>query len=286
MRQSHVDSTSARAQLFELLIQPIADQLVGASRMVVVTDRELTRLPLSALWDHRTGKYLIESIELTLLPSAEFLARRSRADLHQPATTLVVGDPSPHRDTLDLPPLPGAAHEADRVAAVYAKHHLLTGPNASRRRVLEWLQDASVFHFAGHAVDNAGQPELSYLALAAENPTDSDELRTGEIGRMRLTNLRVAVLSACTTLNPRATRIGPVEGLAYSFLRAGAQATIGTLWDVADDSGEELLVNLHRALIAGTQASAALRSAQLDALHGKTGSTAPIHWAAYVVTGF
>src|SRR6185436_6227741 len=110
---------------------------------------------------------------------------------------------------------------------------------------------SSVVHFAGHAVFNSERPERSYLALAPSGFDDRGVLEARDIGKLRLSGVRVVVLSACSTLNPRPTRTGAIAGLAYSFLRAGAPATISTLWDVSDEATTDLLVSFHRRLASG-----------------------------------
>jgi len=151
---------------------------------------------------------------------------------------------------------------------------------------LELLPKYSVFHFAGHAVANGDQPGLSYLALASQHADEEGTLRAAEIGRLRLSNLQIVVLSACSTLNPRPSRMGAIAGLAYSFLRAGAPATVSTLWDVDDAVTTELLVSFHNRFAGGTPAAEALRLAQQDALSSRRPELrSPRAWGAFVYTG-
>jgi CHAT domain-containing protein len=131
-------------------------------------------------------------------------------------------------------------------------------------------------------VFNSEQPELSYLALAS-SASDTGLLMAREIGALRLSNLEIVVLSACSTSSPRPTRGGAVSGLAYSFLRAGAPATVSTLWDVDDAIAKELLTRFHRAYAGGIPAAEALRLAQLHALQSpRPELRAPNAWAAFV----
>ena len=133
---------------------------------------------------------------------------------------------------------------------------------------------------------NGDQPELSYLALASQRPGEDGPLRAGEIAKLRLSNLQIVVLSACSTLNPRRSRMGAIAGLAYSFLRAGAPATVSTLWDVDDDVTRYLLVSFHKRFAAGMTAAEALRLAQQDALHSQRPELrSPRAWGAFVYTG-
>jgi CHAT domain-containing protein len=172
------------------------------------------------------------------------------------------------------------------VARLYPSARLLKGAAARRHRVTGLLPEYPLFHFAGHAVHNVEQPELSYLALAPDTAGGTGVLYAWEIPELRLSNVRVAVLSACSTLGPRPSRAGPTTGLAYSFLRAGVPATVSTAWDVDDRETTELLVELHRRLAGGASVAEALRQAQLWALRSPEPKlNAPETWAAFIYAG-
>jgi len=282
------DTTSAGARLFDLLVAPFASELAGDREIVVVPDRELARVPFAALWNRATGRYVLQDYRVRTLPSAAFLvaaSRRSSADSRSSA--LVIGNPAlDAAAAAELPPLPGAFREAEQVARLYGRPRLLTGADASRARVLELLPKYGVFHFAGHAVANGDQPELSYLALASQRSDEEGTVHAGEIAKLRLSNLQIVVLSACSTLNPRRSRMGAIAGLAYSFLRAGAPATVSTLWDVDDQVTTELLVSFHKRFSGGMPAAEALRLAQQDALRSQRAELrSPKAWGAFVYTG-
>ena len=288
MGDPDVDTTRARARLFDLLVAPFASELAGSGEIVVVPDRELARVPFAALWDRATGRYVLEDYRVRTLPSSAFLVAASRAaSPDSRSSALVIGNPKLNAaSAAGLPPLPGAFREAEEVARRYGRRQLLTGVDASRDRVLELLPKYGVFHFAGHAVANGDQPGLSYLALASQHPDEEGTLRAAEIGKLRLSNLQIVVLSACSTLNPRRSRMGAIAGLAYSFLRAGAPATVSTLWDVDDQVTTELLVSFHNRFAGGMPAAEALRLAQQDALRSRRPELrSPKAWGAFVYTG-
>ena len=288
-RHAKTDAAHARARLFDLLVRPLVPELRGVRRLVVVPDRELGRVPFSALWDGETGRFVVEDHQVHTTPSAAFHleassdARGARAR----GSALVVGEPAlDSASARSLDPLPGAAAEAEKVAGLYDGAKLLGGADARRGTVLRLLPTHSVFHFAGHAVLNSEQPELSYLALAPDGPGGGGVLRAWEIGELSLSNVEVVVLSACSSWGPRASRTGAITGLAYSFLRAGAPATVSTLWEVDDRATTELLVRFHRRLAAGTPAAEALRLAQVEALKSDDAVlSAPEAWAAFIYTG-
>jgi CHAT domain-containing protein len=278
----------ARSTLFDVLLRPLAGDLVAVKQVSIVGDRELSRLPFAALWDRDWQRYVVEGYGVRTEPSAAFfLAALSVAQVkHQRRTALVIGNPAID-SAVRLDPLPGAEREAQRVAGLYQNAVLLTDAAARRDTILTLLQTANVFHFAGHAVFAGDRPELSFLALAsARTGAEAGELTAREIAQLRLSNLELVVLSACQTLNARSSRTGAVAGLAASFLRAGVPAIVSTLYDVSDDLTGSLLSGFHQRLAAGLPASDALREAQLDALKSRSGQqAAPAIWAAFVYAG-
>lgn len=282
------DSSAAAARLFELLLRPIEAELHGAGRLIIVPDRELHSVPFAALWDVSRRQFVAEQAEVREVPSGSFLlaaSHRHRSVGHG-ARALIIGDPILARsDSALLGRLPGAAAEARDVAALYPSRTLLIGAAARRDSALAEMKRADVIHFAGHAVFNADRPELSYLALGTVG-SDPGRLNAREISDLRLSNTSVVVLSACSTLNPRPTRAGAAAGIAYSFLNAGVPATISTLWDVSDVGSTAFLVELHRALADGGDGGAALRRAQLQAIHSSNLLLrTPFTWAAFTFTG-
>ena len=288
MGEPDVGPTSAQARLFDLLVAPLTSELTGGAEIVVVPDRELARVPFAALWNRGTGRYVLEDYRVRTLPSAAFLLAASRLSSRDSrSSALVIGNPKlDAAAAAELPPLPGASREAEQIARLYGRPQLLLDAEASRDRVMELLPKYGVFHFAGHAVANGDQPELSYLALGSRRSDEEGTLRAGEIARLRLSNLQLVVLSACSTLNPRRSRMGAIAGLAYSFLRAGAPATVSTLWDVDDAVTTELLVSFHKRFSGGMPAAEALRLAQQDALHSRRAELrSPKAWGAFVYTG-
>ena len=279
------DSASASARLFDILVRPLGIDIRRIRKLTIVPDRELSRLPFVALWDANKHEYLVEHFEMRTAPNASFVlaALTPHRKLPTAGQALVVGNPLLDTSSARLPELPGALHEAERVAKQYPSHRLLTRENARRDSVVALLATSSVFHFAGHAIINSDQPELSYLAFAGTGAGSAGDgiLRAREIGDLHPSNLQLVVLSACSTLDPRPSHTGAIAGLAYSFLRAGVPATISTLWDVSDEAVADLLVDFHHRLVEGRPAAEALQLAQRAAIKG----SARRAWAAFIYTG-
>jgi CHAT domain-containing protein len=279
----------ASAALYDLLWRPLQQDLPDAKRVIVIPDRELHRLPFAALWDRSRRRFAIELQEISLAPTAAYVlgAPQHTTSHLDGGLALVIGDPAlDDAAGASLGRLPGASAEAADVARLHARAKLLSAHAATVAAVTQWLPQASVLHFAGHAVLDPMRPELSYLALAPGDGTNG-RLHAWEIGNLRLSNIRVIVLSACGTQNARSSRAGGVAGLAYSFLGAGAPSIVGTLWSVDDLATHSLVVALHRQLAAGVSPARALRDAQLQALQSADPyARSPVVWAAFTSTGY
>ena len=273
------DRDRALRSLFESLLGPISKRLRVARRVAIVPDRELFQVPFAALRDPVSGRRLIEDVELAIVPNAEFAVSPAWRGHHMGSAALVVVN-AEKAETANgsLPALPGAAEEARRIAPLYRDGVLLTAPG--REMLVRALRAPSVLHFAGHAVFDIDQPERSYLLVGS--PSGMSALEAREIATMQLSNVQLAVLSACSSLSARATRTGAVAGLAYSFLAAGVPATVSTIWDVSDVSSVDVMVEFHRGLVQGLAPPAALRRAQVDAMkRGKDEQS----WSAFIYSG-
>ena len=280
-----IGADDARAQLFELLLKPFEPELGAARRLTVIADRELNEVPFAALWDRERRQFAIERFQVRAAPSIALMESESHfkgtASLVDAA--LVVG--ATERPSVDEPRLLGAVDEVKHIARLYRGSNLVLGADARPSRIVGLLPSASMLHFAGHAIVNADRPELSYLALGR---TDADDgrLYAREIARLRLSNLQLVVLSACSTLGARISRGGGISGLSYSFIRAGASAVISAMWEVDDQATAGLLVNFHGQLARGATAPEALRIAQLSSLRSRVPKLRrPRSWAAFSYTG-
>ena len=279
---------SPQENLFEILLAPVVSELHPASNLVIVPDHLLHALPFTALRDFRTGRLVVEDWRVTVQPSASIYfqaLRRARSITGAVRREiLVVGNPATPQD-LDLPPLPSAERGATRIAELYPVARLISGTEATKRRVLGLMDEFPIVHYAGHAVVNLSFPRLSFIALA-EKPGDTAELFAHEIERLRLPDSRIVVLAACQTAGGASDRSLEPFGLAEAFLAAGSLTVVASLWPVEDAATGELFHTFHTHLLAGLGPAEALRRAQLRLLASDDRrSRLPTNWAGFVVLG-
>jgi CHAT domain-containing protein len=263
-------------------------------RLVFIPDGAMHGLPLAALRNPNTRRYLIEDATVSIAGSATLfvfsLLRDGALQSIRYPSVLLVGDPAFNEQlgfARGLKRLPGARREVERIQAFYApRAELCVDRCATVPEFLERARNKTIVHVAGHAIANAQAPYRSLLLLAP-SAQHSGALEAGELlTRLKLKETRLVVLSTCSSAG--GLPVGPegVAPLVRPLIAAGVPAVIGSLWDVQDATADELLVSFHRHYRQGSDAAVALQSAQLDLLRNKNpGLRSVLAWAPFQVIG-
>jgi CHAT domain-containing protein len=289
-RSAAVDSLGR--ELHRLLGLSELDLSADGSRLVVIPDGFLNQLPFAALVDPGTGEFLVERTAVAVAPHLGFLTSAPEGAVVRPGSgdwsALFVGAASV--DPTVLPSLvatPWSMTELEELARLYPNETVLVGDEANRPAFLEGLREAAVLHYAGHSVHNPREPENSHLVLSASrDEAPADLLLARELDPLAMPSLRLVVLSACSSATPTAEAVGGFWGLAHPFLRAGADAVVGTLWAADDQAARELQLLFHDAWLEGRDSAEALRRAQLELIRSPDPRiSAPRAWAAFQSIG-
>ncbi|MEM9808249.1 MAG: CHAT domain-containing protein, partial [Cyanobacteria bacterium P01_D01_bin.56] len=266
-------------ELHQLLIEPIANLLPEdpEEQVVFIPQEQLFLVPFPAL-QAEDGSYLIEHHTILSAPAIQILGltRRSRGEVQQPdGPPLVVGNPSPMPENLQ--PLPHAETEASTIATVLSTPALI-GNSATESAIKQQLSKASLIHLATHGFFNESNPLQGSLAFV---PADGEDgfLTAEEILAQSLT-AELVVLSACDTGRGQITGDG-VIGLSRSFLAAGANNVMVSLWQVPDDATAQLMVEFYHQRQKLDEAQA-LRQAMLVT---REQYEDPVAWAAFTLMG-
>lgn len=279
-------------QLYEILIQPIADILPSNSndRVIFVPQGSLFLVPFPALQDS-SGQYLIERHTILTTPSIELLnlTQKQREKVQQAALheVVVVGNPSmpnlppQFSDTsFELKPLVGAEKEAQAIASLLNTKAII-GSQATEAFIVQQMPKARIIHLATHGLLDDVRGLGSAIALASCGENDG-WLTAEEILKLEL-HAELVVLSACDTGRGRITGDG-VVGLSRSFISAGVSSILVSLWSVPDDSTAFLMTEFYRNFQERKQdKAAALRSAMLRTMEEYPNK--PRAWAAFTLIG-
>ncbi|NER37933.1 MAG: CHAT domain-containing protein [Oscillatoria sp. SIO1A7] len=298
-REKRLSPQKRLQQLYQIAIEPIADLLPSDPEkpVIFIPQGELFLVPFPGLLDSE-GKYLIEKHTILTAPSIQSLALTGQnpgsqsgaasSCANNSCNALVVGNPiMPYKpgapageERQRLNPLPGSEEEAQAIAEILGTKALV-GSLATESAIAVALPEADIVHLATHGLldDIEGLGVPGAIAFAPE--TNNDGLLTSlDILAMNL-NASLVVLSACDTGRGRLTGDG-VIGLSRSFMTAGVESVLVSLWKVPDKPTADLMVEFYRQFARSGKKAASLRQAMLAA---KEKYPNPQDWAAFTMVG-
>ena len=179
------------------------------------------------------------------------------------------------------PPLPGALEEAKDVGGFLHAPQLLLGSQATVAHVAQALDTATIFHFAGHALQTGQGTEL---LLAPASPGDKRPWIDGAFLRQHPPRAcRLAVLSACATGVREASWNHPLQDIVETLGSLGVPEVVATRWQIDSDAAVPFMAAFYRDLAKGNNVALALTSARrLQFL--QTHKNNPYYWGAFYVT--
>jgi CHAT domain-containing protein/Tfp pilus assembly protein PilF len=303
----------AKQLRFERSLRAVSLGLLGPlgartlrSRVIVVPDGVLTRIPFAAL-EVSGNRRLGLSHQLVQLPSAAYLvAEGTPKDISDfPRAILAVADPVYSADDPRVtirPALRSRDSEPDLVRLPFMKEidTIQTLVSQARRQILRGfdanaaavekspLADYAILHFSTHALIDDRIPELSRIALstvdASGRPLDGF-LRPYQLSRFSLRGSTV-VLSACDTALGKQVVGEGLAGLTASLFSAGAARLVLTVSEVDAEASAEFWSEAYRQMFTASRANVeravTLARARLAA---SARWSDPYYWASYAVYG-
>ncbi|MDY6938066.1 MAG: tetratricopeptide repeat protein [Cyanobacteriota bacterium] len=256
-------------QLYQWLIEPLENDLAAANAetLLYAPDGQLRYIPLAAL--HDGERWLVERYRINNITAASLM------DLNiQPQTQLKVlagafttGEYqlTMGEEAFNFAGLPYAGVEVALLAETVPETTQLFDRAFNPEETKPKMGDHTVLHFATHGAMVAGRPEESFILFGDGTPVTIADVRNWNLNHVDL-----VVLSACETgLGGNLGTGSEILGLGYQMQRAGARASIASLW-VVDDGGTQALMNeFYKALQAGASKADALRQAQIAMISGE-----------------
>jgi CHAT domain-containing protein len=271
-------------RLYDALLAPVLDTALkpepdGSTRvraLGIVPHGPLHYLSFATLGDEKA--YLVERAPLFYLPSASVMRYTfARRDNSVADRVLAVGNPDFGDPSLALP---FAGHEVRAIAWNHPGMTLLSGSEATRKRVVQDLGRYGIIHLATHGEFDAANPLFSAIRLAPDSEQDNGQLSADEVFELDI-NADLVVLSACQTGLGKVGAGDDVVGMNRSFLYAGTHALASSLWRVSDVSTAILMKQFYREYPNRNKAE----SLQRAMLHVFRQYAHPGYWGAFVLVG-
>jgi CHAT domain-containing protein len=305
------------------IIRPLLEFVGNARHLLISPDGELSLIPFEALID-ASGRYLVENYSVTYLTTGRDLARPRSERKVNSLTAIVAdpifGEKEPDspptakltrsstgrrsltntRNLSDtyFAPLGGAALEAAAIKSLFPEASMLTKAAATETAVKS-LAAPNMLHIATHgyfldpgdakvSTDRDNPLLRSGLAFVGANlrigEKDDGILTALEASGLDLWGTKLVVLSACDTGVGEIRTGEGVYGLRRSFVLAGAESLVMSLWPVSDMVTRELMTNYYKNLKAGMGRGEALRQVKLAMIKRPTRKH-PFYWASFIHSG-
>jgi CHAT domain-containing protein/tetratricopeptide (TPR) repeat protein len=244
-------------ELYRMLLEPLEPALRGARHLLLVPDGAIGVVPFDALvtrlpqgsQSEREAEFLIDRFTI----SNGTTVRVSATPAHVSAQRITV---------IATDDVPASAAEATAIGAAVPRGEVvvLRGAGATVSSAIDAARTGGIVHFATHAEANERDPAASFIALAS-NGRGNGRLGAAEVSASTIT-ADLVVLSACETAAGRILDGEGVLSLSRGFLKAGARATIATLWPVGA-SAADFAREFYSSLAKSGDAPDALRAAKL-----------------------
>jgi CHAT domain-containing protein len=258
-----IDAKPIAQKLYQWLVQPLETDLKQAKigSIIYAPDGQLRYIPLAALYDGQqwlTQRYRINNITARSLTDFN---RPAQSQLRVLSGAFVQGQYKFEvgGSKFSFAGLPFAGKEVEQVSTLIPGGTKLVDQAFSLAAIEPKLNEYSIVHFATHGAFVPGKPEDSFLLFG-----NGDRPNLRNIQDWSLQNVDLVVLSACETgIGGKLGNGEEILGLGYQFQRAGARATIASLWQVDDGGTQALMSQFYAALKGKVSTSEALRTAQI-----------------------
>ncbi|MBD2121876.1 CHAT domain-containing protein, partial [Trichocoleus sp. FACHB-262] len=279
-----IDQEPAKT-VYKWLIQPLEASENGSllrntktETLVFVPDGQFRNIPMAALKDPITDRYLIENYAVTLHLNLEL---KNPQPLYQhPLITLAAGI------TKEL----GGPEQAE-VELTLLQEQFSAIKLSDERFTLKNLQQQinshpyTIVHIASHG-DFTSQPETTGIKSATGLINLNEIKESFEIqSQARPEPIELLVLSACRTADGDRRAILGLAGIA---VQSGARSTLASLWYVDDESTSDLMQRFYTALKEKSNSpfskAELLQSVQKQLIKDPSYS-APLYWAPFVLLG-
>ena len=266
-------------KLYNWLIRPAEADLTanGIKTLVFVLDGALQSLPMATLHDGQ--QYLLEKYSIALTPGLQLLEPKPLTQVKLKALIAALTEARQ-----GFPALPDVATEVQQISSAVPTNTLL-----NQQFIVESLQKQikaasfPIVHLATHGQFSSNAADTFILTWNDRlNVKELDQLLRESRNDTKKLPIELLVLSACETAagDERAAL-----GLAGIAIRSGARSTVGTLWQVNEESTSILISEFYRQLAKSrVSKAAALRNAQLLLLKNRKFQN-PYFWSAFVLVG-
>jgi CHAT domain-containing protein len=280
-------------QIHELIIHPFSSKIKPQSSLIFVLETPWQNIPMSALYNNETNKYLIQTNSVSLVNSLQLLNLDERNTELTALAAALVNEQNRWVRGILFAPLIKVKNEVEKIKEIIPKSVSLISPNFTAKSIKNNLENSnfSILHLATHGYFSS-RPNLTFI-LDEESFINVDGLGTllQNTTNLSASNLELLVMSACQTA--KGDRRSPL-GLAGIAAKGEARSTIASLWIVDDEATFQLMSQFYAELTNNLENQSqfnlakALQNAQKTFIEDPTFDDYWIHpayWSGFVAIG-
>ncbi|WP_333149905.1 MULTISPECIES: CHAT domain-containing protein [unclassified Microcoleus] len=275
-------------KLYKWLIEPVESLVENAKNvetLVFILDRPLQVIPMGALYDKRSDKYLMEkNYALALVPGLQLLEPKPWNQVKSSKLKVLLGgvDQPQTLEGQDFAKIEKLLEELDGIGKIVATSKRFLNEEFTLTNLQQELALANIpiLHIKTHG-QFSSDPEKTFIVAFGSllKSQDLDKLiKRGNKKDVRA--IELLVLSACKTAKGDDRAVLGLSGVA---IRAGARSTVSSLWVAEDAANTKIIVRFYEELRKpGMTRAKALHIAQKA--YFETGKE-PYFWAPYIIVG-
>ena len=295
-------------KLYQYLIEPIAQQITGQQKLIIIPEGILNYVPFEVLVssddeiDFQKMPYLIKDFEISYHYSISLYTDFTQKAPYQNENGMLAVAPVFDDGSENFMPsrqhgsLLWSKKEVDYIEKRFKEEcpdqeiHILLREEACESAFKELIHQKYFdnIHISTHGEANEQTPDLSWIAFF-KNEQDTTDVCDGflyasEVYDFQLkTNL--LVLSSCES---GLGQLSIGEGMISTnrgFLYAGALNIVYSIWKINDRYTFELMKGFYDNMLLGQNYATALRQSKLDMINQNSIAALPTNWAGFLLIG-
>lgn len=273
---AEVDIKERLSFLYDQLLKPIENEIKLFENIYVAPSQALYYVPFSALTKKISSnkyKYAVEDMNIGYVSSMYLFNLIYNFKPSTSQEILLMGDPDGS--------LPAARNEIETIEKIGINNFSLTkylGFQSTSKNFKVSAPNSRIIHLATHGYLDNRSVKDSWILFADKKIT------MGEMFGLSMNNTELVTLSACQT------GLG-VDGMEYAtlaraFTSAGAPTVLASLWEVEDNSANELFAKFYLFYSQGQSKFMALANAQRSMISSKNSDfNRTSRWSAVIPMG-
>jgi CHAT domain-containing protein len=305
------------SELYQVLIEPIINELGDKKKLIIIPEGELFYLPFEVLLASDEIKpfheldFLIKGFDISYQYSATIYRQLKNKPSIKNNSFLGFAPVFKNGQTIDIANrsaefivdslyrsiednkfigLPNSKIEVETIAKNITEKggnvNILMEEAATKQALMIDLKNQSYqfVHIATHGIVNFQNAKLSALVCSDNTNKGENSLFFANEIQMQDIQADLVVLSSCESGIGQLIVGEGLLALNRSFIYAGANNVLFSLWKVNDEYTSELMIDFYESYFETQSYSAALRQAKLKMLENPITAN-PRYWAAFVLIG-